>query len=144
MNIYDPNYVHVPIHFLLGVKTIVVNEDNEVLLLKRSDKSTSPHRWDFPGGGVDRGENPLDAAIREIKEETGLDVSHTQVLTTYLSNKSADEDEAVIIGYTARCLGKEVKLSWEHEDFKWVTLDELKIIDLPELHTTILKAYIGQ
>lgn len=144
MNTYDPNYVYVPIYFLLGVKTIVVNEDNQILLLKRSDKSSSPHRWDFPGGGVDRSEDPLDAAIRETKEETGLSVTQAQILTTYLASQTKEEDEAVIVGYAARTSSKDVKLSWEHEDFQWVTLDELQRIELPDLHTTILNAYINK
>lgn len=144
MNAYDPNYVHVSVYFLLGVKTIVVNEDNKILILKRSEKSSRPHEWDFPGGGVDKSEDPLDTAIRETKEETGLDVSQVQILTTYLDVQATAEDEAVIIGYASRSIGADVKLSWEHEDFQWVTLEELEKMDLPDLHTKILNAYINK
>jgi len=142
MNTYDPEYVHTPIHFLLGVKTIVVHEDGQILLIKRSDKTSSPHRWDFPGGGVDRSENPQDAAIRETKEETGLDISGTRILTTYLQTQEKTGDEAVIIGYAALASSKGVRLSWEHEGFQWFTLDELKTIDLPDLHAAILAVYV--
>jgi len=97
---YDPNYVDVPVYFRLGVKTVIVNSDNKILLLQRSDKTSSPHSWDFGGGGVEKSEDPVDGAIREAKEETGLDIHDLSPLITYLDTES--KDEAVIIGFTAR------------------------------------------
>ena len=146
MNAYDPNYVHIPTYFLFGVKTIVINDKDKdkILILRRSEKSSRPHGWDFPGGGVDRSEDPLAATIREIKEETGLDVSQLQLLTAYLDNEGLDENKAIILGYSAHSSSENVKLSWEHESFQWVTSEELKTIDLPDLHTKIMNAYISK
>ena len=140
MSDYDPNYVDVPIYFRLGVKTVIVDSNNKILLLQRSDKTSSPHSWDFGGGGVDKSENPIDSAIREAKEETGLDVYDLRPLTTYLDTNS--KDEAVIISFTARTNNSEVKLSWEHEAFRWLTLEELQEIQLPDLHDSIRKAFL--
>jgi 8-oxo-dGTP diphosphatase len=51
----------------------------EVLLVKR----TSPCAWELPGGNVDPGEPPEDAAVREVGEETGLDVRVDRLLGWY-------------------------------------------------------------
>ena len=142
MSDYDPNYVDVPVYFRLGVKTVVLDSENKILLLKRSAKVSSPHTWDFVGGGVDKRENPLDAARREVKEETGLEVRDLQPLTTYLD--STGVDEAVIIAFTSRTKDRNVNLSWEHEDFRWVTWGELKSMQLPDLHAFIRNAFGSQ
>jgi len=51
-----------------NVGLIVLNENNKLLICKRKDKSA----WQFPQGGIDKGENPLDAAYRELNEETSI------------------------------------------------------------------------
>jgi mutator protein MutT len=58
-----------------GVDAIVRNEQREILLIRRSDGGT----WDLPGGAVEPGETPSEALLREIREETGLDVRIVRV-----------------------------------------------------------------
>ncbi len=62
-------------------KAILQAEDGTILLLKRSETDTRrPLQWDFPGGGVDDSEDFVAAAIREIKEEMGLDIKIVEEL----------------------------------------------------------------
>jgi len=62
----------VPKH-IVSAATIVINERNEILLIK------GPWRgWEMPGGQVEEGESLKDAAIRETKEECGLDIEVTK------------------------------------------------------------------
>ncbi|MGD6875103.1 NUDIX hydrolase [Bacillus infantis] len=62
-NIYSP-----PKH-IVSAAAIVINEQKQILLIK------GPRRgWEMPGGQVEEGESLKDAAIRETKEETGIDV----------------------------------------------------------------------
>ena len=55
----------------LGVGTITINDKNEILVIK--EKVRWYNNWKFPGGYVDRGENILEAAVREVREETGVE-----------------------------------------------------------------------
>ena len=58
----------------------VVLRGNEVLLTQLSGRTSAPGRWTLPGGGVDHGEDPRDTVVREVHEETGLDVSVGRLL----------------------------------------------------------------
>ncbi|MFD0483557.1 NUDIX hydrolase [Kineococcus sp. GCM10028916] len=52
----------------------VVVADGSLLLTRLSTTTPSPGRWTLPGGGVDHGEHPIAAVVREVHEETGMDV----------------------------------------------------------------------
>jgi len=53
----------------------VVVHDRHLLLTRLSSITPSPGRWTLPGGGVDHGEHPLKAVVREVHEEAGMDVT---------------------------------------------------------------------
>lgn len=55
--------------FRASVGAVIVNSKGEVLALERSD---TPGAWQFPQGGIDDGEEPLAATLREVREETGI------------------------------------------------------------------------
>lgn len=58
---------------------VSVTKDDQLLLVKRG---VSPElgKWSMPGGYIDYGEDPREAAVREVREETGLDVRITQLI----------------------------------------------------------------
>ena len=59
-----------------NVGIILLNKDNEVFWGKR----VREHSWQFPQGGIDRGESPEEAMFRELEEEVGLQREHVQLI----------------------------------------------------------------
>ena len=97
--------------------TIIFNDKDEVLILERME----PQRdwsgyWGFPGGALVWGEEPWDAAIRETKEETNLDVWKLRRVRL---------EQGFLDVYTTKTFEGDIVLSYEHINYAWVSLDEL-------------------
>ena len=58
-----------------GVRVVVVNDKKEILMVKQHHENRDI--WMVPGGGIEAGENSIQASVREVKEETGLDIAVT-------------------------------------------------------------------
>ena len=82
----------------------IFNEKGEVLLQRRGDSNT----WGFPGGAVEIGETPQQAAVREVKEETGLDVEVEKLLGVYtdldMVYPNGDQAQSITIAYRLKVL----------------------------------------
>ncbi|XP_022877904.1 nudix hydrolase 2 [Olea europaea var. sylvestris] len=73
----------------VGIGAFVVNEKNEVLVVQeKSGTFGGTGVWKFPTGVVDEGEDICDAAVREVKEETGIDSKFVEILAFRQSHKS--------------------------------------------------------
>lgn len=67
--VQDTQVVYSPPKHIISAATIILNDQKEILLIK------GPRRgWEMPGGQVEEGESLKEAAIREAKEETGIDI----------------------------------------------------------------------
>lgn len=103
----------------------IAKKDGKIAILRRHPKSrTNPHKWELPGGKVDPGEFFDEALIREMKEETNLDVKigdfYEAIQDDYVHKRTVQIIMEVII------LSEEFKISDEHDDYKWVNLEEIK------------------
>ncbi|HEX7368371.1 MAG TPA: NUDIX hydrolase [Candidatus Saccharimonadales bacterium] len=112
----------------LVAKTIVVDGTGRILLLRRSPTDHNrPHDWDFPGGGLEKGESYKRAAMRELREETSLTYPETGLKLVYAGTEFYEPAERIYFRhlYTARFTdGQAVKLSFEHDYFEWMDVDK--------------------
>ena len=108
---------------LSGAVLVIIREDNRTLLLLRPKIARwAPFKWGFPGGKIEEGETPEEAAVRETKGETDLDVVKLKPLALKV-------DKPIATYYTREYTGN-VRIDYEHDDWAWVSLDELKDYEL--------------
>ena len=83
----------------------IFNDQGKVLLQRRGDS----HKWGFPGGAIEPGETPEITAVREAKEETGLDVSVVQLIGVYtdsdITYPNGDRAQSIVIAYELQKIG---------------------------------------
>ena len=125
-------------------KTAVFNQAGHVLLIRRSKTDTRrPGEWDFPGGQIENGEDVAAAAARELQEEAGLVVKPSELVVIYAETKPFAEDDRSITRFLLTLKLSEdqpVKLSFEHDDYKWVDVDTA-IVEFPHFFYTVGLAY---
>ena len=112
----------------------IVNTDLEFLLLKRSEGEIYGGLWQMVTGSIDGNETAIKAAIREIKEETGLIPQKFWVVPNINSFYSPEQDEVLIIPVFAALVANDsnVIISNEHSEYQWVRKDEaIKMLAWP-------------
>ena len=113
----------------LTVRGIIKNENGEILIVKRHPKSkTDPEMWELPGGKVEKGEHFADALVREIKEETNLDVNVGDFAEA-IQNDYQHKRTVQIMMYLTDISG-EVKISEEHTDWMWASLEKIRDLEI--------------
>lgn len=108
-------------------KVFIFNNKNEVLLLVRS--ATDSHRpggYDLPGGGVDEGESIEAAAVREVKEESGIALRASDLRLIYGATGWAGGGLVgrVKLAFIASIDEAKIVLSEEHDSYSWEKIDE--------------------
>ena len=101
---------------------VLIAPDGAVLLLRRSPPNDFAEHWAFPGGKAEGVEMAIDAAERELREETGLAIDADKVLI----DRTEAESGLVFSTFAAVIDGKPTPdLNEEHSDYLWATLDKL-------------------
>lgn len=122
----------------LTVRGIIKNENDEILIVKRHPKSrTDPEMWELPGGKVEEGEFFADALVREIKEETDLDVRVGDFCEA-IQNDYSHKRTVQIMMYLDNVQG-EVKISEEHTDWMWANIEKIKSLEISTSLKKVLK-----
>jgi ADP-ribose pyrophosphatase YjhB (NUDIX family) len=111
-----------------SVNVVVTNDQGQILLIRRSDNEN----WAVPGGAIDLGESMVQAAVRETKEESGIDCQITGLVgiytdpkhvILYTSNDEARQEFSIVL--TARPVGGQPTPSDETSEVRWVDRAEV-------------------
>lgn len=103
--------------FTVSAAGIIINEKGEVLLLDHVLRPVSG--WGLPGGFLDVGEQPETTLRRELREETGIELTDVRLVTARTLHKHIE------IIFTARGVGEPTVRSREITDLGWFALDKM-------------------
>lgn len=117
---------------VVGVGAVIIC--NSQILLEKRKNEPGRGKWSIPGGLVDLGENMEQTVMREVKEETRLEVEKPQLIDV-VDNVLKDENgkikyHFVIVDYFVKLIGGAAKASSDAQELKWVQLDEVEKYNL--------------
>lgn len=136
---YDDPNAPKPNSMVVAASAVVTDEQGRILLQRRRDNDL----WALPGGGMDLTDSLPGTAVREVKEETGLDVEITGLVGTYtdprhiIAYTDGEVRRQFNVCFTARIVGGELAISDESTELRFVHRDELD--QLPMHHTQRLR-----
>ncbi|HRJ06278.1 MAG TPA: NUDIX hydrolase [Candidatus Saccharibacteria bacterium] len=123
-------------------KVVVGNNDGKYLILRSSEWPENPRRSlqpDLPGGVVEEGETPPIGAARELMEEAGLHVDPKDLHLVYDEYETHGEKHFRRFIYFIKLDNPDVKLSWEHDKFWWMSADEILKMKIREPYPALFK-----
>ncbi len=118
------------------VVTCILEHDGKILLLKRSNQvGTYRGLWGGVAGYVEELEDPYDTAIKEIRQEAGIDVDSLELVRKGNPIEFSDTYEGrrynwIVYPFLFHIQSKElIRIDWEHEDYRWVHPSEIRKLD---------------
>lgn len=122
-----PNSIH-------PAAAVALIDNDKLLMLKRKDNK----KWTLPGGTLDFGESLTECAVREVMEETGLDISIKDVVGTYtdgdirIEYSDGEVRQEFTIVYLGEIAGGSVVLDDESSEYKWIKLEKVQNLEMAE------------
>ena len=114
---------------------LYVVKDGKVLLVRRGNEP-GKGKWSLPGGRIRFGERSEEAALREMREETGLEVRLRRVVDVvdvfWRSERGELLEHFVIVDFEAEVIGGELRPADDALDARWFSPEELKGLEMTE------------
>jgi 8-oxo-dGTP diphosphatase len=131
-------------HQIVAVSAFIPKDGKTLIAQRAVDEPFLPNHWENVGGGVEWGEHPLDALVREVKEESGLIVKPVQHYYVHHYLHEAKGKQIIEIATVCEIIGADtVTLSHEHQAYRWVTKSELEKIEpmTPKMRQVVLEGF---
>jgi 8-oxo-dGTP diphosphatase len=113
---------------MVALSAVVYAErGDDILLLKRAEGSALAGQWFIPGGMVELGERPEDAALRELREEAGVEIAgDLEIIGCYPMHVYGYD--MLQISYRGRVADGEVVISHEHDGAQWAKASDMRTL----------------
>ncbi|MFJ4649802.1 NUDIX hydrolase [Nocardia sp. NPDC088792] len=120
----------------VAVSALVQDGQGRILMIHRTDND----KYSIPGGGMEVGETPAQAVVREVEEETGIHVTVTGLVGVFsnpdhvIAYDDGEVRQEFSICFTADPIGGELRTSTESKAVEWIAPDDL---DTRDIHPSI-------
>ena len=115
------------------VGAIILNEKQEILIMSRKEEDFMGGIDELPSGNMENGENIFDALVREVKEETNLDIENIKSYINSFDYISGSGKKARQFNFVVTVKSTENVILTEHDNYKWISIEDarnnLKITD---------------
>ena len=111
--------------FPVSIKAIII-DNNKILCLKNER-----NEWDFPGGKINFDEDVEEGLIREVKEETNLDIKNLKILKPF--NLKFNDVPVFIVVYSCEIsCNSSIFVYYEHSEYNFFSKSEIKSLNMPQ------------
>ena len=127
---------------IVAVVAVIRNDEGKFLVLKRHEREVAyPGMYTFPGGKVEENDTVQETLEKEVREETGLVLKRGKVLLKDKSFVRPDGQTVKAFSYLCDVENTNgVKISDDFTDYRWVTLEELRILPHVGIEEELMKA----
>jgi 8-oxo-dGTP diphosphatase len=127
----------------------LIQHGSEILILREAKSykdGTNVGRYHLPGGRIEPGEHFMDGLKREVKEETGLEITVEKPLYVgeWRPVIRGEENQIIAIFFICRAKNKTITLSEEHDEYRWIDPRSYDEIDLMKPEDKVIEAYIAE
>ncbi|MDQ8707251.1 NUDIX domain-containing protein [Streptomyces sp. LHD-70] len=128
----------------VAASAVVTDDQGRILLQRRADSG----RWALPGGGMEMTDSLPGTAVREVREETGLDIEVTGLVGIYtdprhvIAYSDGEVRRQFNVCFRARLAGGTLAVSDESLELRWVAPDELDGLDLHHTQRLRLRHFL--
>ncbi|WP_137994275.1 NUDIX hydrolase [Streptomyces vilmorinianum] len=140
---HDPNAPE-PNSLVVAASAVVTDSEGRILVQRRRGNDL----WALPGGGMDMGDSLPGAAVREVREETGLEVEITGLVGTYtdprhvIAYSDGEVRRQFNVCFTARIVGGSLTISEESTELRFVEPDELPALAMHHTQRLRIQHYL--
>ncbi|PSJ27490.1 DNA mismatch repair protein MutT [Streptosporangium nondiastaticum] len=141
---YDDPAAPEPNSLVVAASAVVTDGEGRILMQRRADSGL----WALPGGGMEMGESLAGAVVREVREETGLDVEVTGLVGTYtdprhvIAYSDGEVRRQFNICFTARIVGGTLAMSDESTELRFVPVDGIRSLDMHHTQRMRVQHYL--
>ena len=125
----------------IGVVRVILEREGKILILKRAIGSTGGGKFCLPGGLIDKGMTAEETCVKEVKEETDLNVLKSKFLFKKIGK--VEHGKKYIHNYFYATFSGDVKINEESSDYAWIDVKDMKKHDFAFEDDKAIEQYLS-